>query len=100
MQVEQRLIDPVDEAPDRGSGVQDDVDEIRAGEVLHVLNRFLDQPRLVPDIQTVELAERVVRRQLGHRDAQDTGRRSLDRLQSHNREEPDRECGGGLCPGV
>ena len=50
VQREVGLVEPVDEPADRNACVQDDVDEVRRRQVLHVLDAFLDEPGLVPDV--------------------------------------------------
>ena len=57
---------PVDEPADGYPSVQEHLDHVGADEVLHVLDALLEQAGLVPDVQSLEVAQRVVGAQRGH----------------------------------
>ncbi len=59
VQVDQQegLVGPVDEAPRGHTRVQDDIHQVHGGEVLHVLDAFLGEPCLIPEVEPIELVE-------------------------------------------
>ena len=57
VQIEHRLIDPVDQAMHRHPGPEHHVHDVRGRQVLHVLDALFDEPRLVPDVQAVQIGE-------------------------------------------
>src|ERR1700730_18652648 len=91
MDQQESLVDPVNKASWRYSRVQDDVHQIHGGEVLHVLDAFLGKPCLIPEVESVELVERVFRADRRNDQVERLGRRSLQELNADEREESDHE---------
>ena len=90
------LVGPVHQPAGRDPGVQDHVDQVHRGEVLHVLDALFGEPRLVPQVEPVELVERVFRGDRRDEPAQGPGRHPLQGLQADEREEADDEGDGEL----
>ena len=76
--------------------MQDHVDQVHGGEVLHVLDALFGEPGLVPQVEPVELVEGVVRGERRDEPAQRPGRHALQGLQADEREETDHEGDGQL----
>ena len=90
--VEEGLVDPVDDPVDRDARVEHQVDDVRRGEVLHVLDADLEQPRLVPDVEPVEVAELVLRLERVDDQADRLAdQRLLEELPAHRGEDTDHE---------
>jgi hypothetical protein len=76
-----RLVHPVDHAIDRDPGPEHGVHQVCRGQVLHVLDALLEQPGLVPDVQPIQVAQRVVLLEAGDQAPQGLGGEVLKGLQ-------------------
>ena len=90
-EAEMCLVHPVDQAVDRHPGPQDRVDQVHRGEVLHVLDAHLEQPRLVPHVETVQVAERIVALEAGDQRLERKSDQVVDRFDADLREHADHE---------
>src|SRR5919106_438724 len=85
------LIEPVDETYDGRPSPQHEIHQARRNEILLVLDPLLVESGLVPEVQSLERAQRVLGAQTRHQPAQRFGQCGLEDLQSDLWEEADEE---------
>ena len=97
-EIEEGLVDPVDNPVERDARVQHQIDDVGGSEVLHVLDPDLEQPRLVPDVESVEVPQLVLRFERVHDKTKRLANEELlKHLPAHRREDTDDERERGAC---